>query len=261
VSFGDESLSEPQSEQPSPFPTPEQYLQYLYPPPPRPPSWKRHGRAISTAIVAVAMLGLAAVLVVITGPWSGSKRASPSGLDTAITSAAAASRQRRTPVGGAPGAIDATSVGAGANITSSIASRSSLAPARPSTPARTTAPRTRTSTANTSWCYPRNSSGNCYEPGQLCPSADQGSTGVSGDDGLIECVTDGGLRWEPISASSQVSTSATQMATSPTPTTTTVSPTPSSSSTATDTASVTDSASASGSASPSGSPSASSSDQ
>jgi hypothetical protein len=42
------------------------------------------------------------------------------------------------------------------------------------------------------------SGGNCYEPGEYCPTADQGMTGVAGDGKAIKCENNNGLRWEPI---------------------------------------------------------------
>lgn len=46
-------------------------------------------------------------------------------------------------------------------------------------------------------CHPRASSGNCYEPGEFCPHADAGMTGVAGDGKTIICENNNGLRWEP----------------------------------------------------------------
>lgn len=46
-------------------------------------------------------------------------------------------------------------------------------------------------------CYPRTSSGNCYEPGEFCPEADAGMRGVAGDGEDIICEDNNGLRWEP----------------------------------------------------------------
>lgn len=46
-------------------------------------------------------------------------------------------------------------------------------------------------------CFPRASSGNCYEPGEFCPHADAGMTGVAGDGKTIICENNNGLRWEP----------------------------------------------------------------
>ena len=52
-------------------------------------------------------------------------------------------------------------------------------------------------TAAPAGCYPRASSGNCYEPGELCPTADHGTTGVAGDGERIVCQDNNGWRWEP----------------------------------------------------------------
>jgi len=46
-------------------------------------------------------------------------------------------------------------------------------------------------------CYPKTSSGNCYEAGEYCPSADHGVSGVAGDGEPIQCVDNNGWRWEP----------------------------------------------------------------
>ena len=46
-------------------------------------------------------------------------------------------------------------------------------------------------------CHPTTSSGNCYEPGEFCPHADAGVTGVAGDGKTITCELVGGYyRWE-----------------------------------------------------------------
>jgi hypothetical protein len=55
-----------------------------------------------------------------------------------------------------------------------------------------------TSAPQPAGCYPRASSGNCYEPGEFCPHADAGMTGVAGDGEKIICTDNNGLRWEPI---------------------------------------------------------------
>jgi hypothetical protein len=64
-------------------------------------------------------------------------------------------------------------------------------PAPSPTPSATSAPQP-------AGCYPRASSGNCYEPGEFCPHADAGMTGVAGDGEKIICRDNNGLRWEPI---------------------------------------------------------------
>jgi hypothetical protein len=48
-----------------------------------------------------------------------------------------------------------------------------------------------------SGCYPKTSSGNCYEPGEYCPAADHGMTGVAGSGEPIICENSNGWRWEP----------------------------------------------------------------
>lgn len=46
-------------------------------------------------------------------------------------------------------------------------------------------------------CQPVTSSGNCYEPGEFCPHADAGMTGVAGDGKTITCkLVSGSYRWE-----------------------------------------------------------------
>src|SRR5215831_3535141 len=41
-------------------------------------------------------------------------------------------------------------------------------------------------------CHPTTASGNCYEPGEFCPHADAGVTGVAGDGKTITCELVGG---------------------------------------------------------------------
>jgi hypothetical protein len=49
-------------------------------------------------------------------------------------------------------------------------------------------------------CYPTASTGNCYEPGEYCPTADAGMTGVAGDGKTITCVLESGrYHWHPVS--------------------------------------------------------------
>ena len=45
-------------------------------------------------------------------------------------------------------------------------------------------------------CHPIAASGKCYEPGEFCPRADAGMTGMAGDGEKIICA-DIGLRWKP----------------------------------------------------------------
>lgn len=46
-------------------------------------------------------------------------------------------------------------------------------------------------------CYPTTASGGCYEPGEYCPVADYGTSGVAGDGEAITCEDNNGWRWEP----------------------------------------------------------------
>jgi hypothetical protein len=46
-------------------------------------------------------------------------------------------------------------------------------------------------------CYPKTPSGGCYEPGEYCPTADAGMTGVAGDGKTIVCrLVSGRYHWE-----------------------------------------------------------------
>ena len=66
------------------------------------------------------------------------------------------------------------------------------------TPTSTPTPSpTPTPTPTTTGCYPLTSSGNCYEPGEYCPAADYGTSGVAGDGEPITCENNNGWRWEP----------------------------------------------------------------
>ena len=48
-------------------------------------------------------------------------------------------------------------------------------------------------------CYPKTPSGNCYEPGEYCPTADAGMTGVAGDGKKIICELESGrYHWHPV---------------------------------------------------------------
>jgi len=46
-------------------------------------------------------------------------------------------------------------------------------------------------------CHPKASTGNCYEPGEFCPHADAGMSGIAGNGEAIICEDNNGLRWEP----------------------------------------------------------------
>jgi hypothetical protein len=65
-------------------------------------------------------------------------------------------------------------------------------PPPPPAPTATTPP-----PAPPTGCYPKASTGNCYEPGEFCPHADAGMRGVAGDGEAIICENNNGLRWEP----------------------------------------------------------------
>jgi hypothetical protein len=220
VAFGDQSLPESESIDASPFPSPEQYLQYLYPPPPRPSSWRQHGRAISSVIAAVTMIGLVIVLAIVTGPPSSNKRSAPTGLDTTMATArtSAAGHGSTKDNGSGDGGIEATSVAPGASLVSS-APTPALTPSRTFTATKTTAGRTTVAAPNPGGCHPRSTAGNCYEAGQFCAAADQGAAGVSGDGSSIQCESNDGLRWEPVDASVQSSSSMAPTAPTLSPTT------------------------------------------
>jgi hypothetical protein len=48
-------------------------------------------------------------------------------------------------------------------------------------------------------CHPTTSSGNCYEPGEFCPTADAGMHGVAGDGEAIVCILESGrYHWHPV---------------------------------------------------------------
>jgi hypothetical protein len=59
------------------------------------------------------------------------------------------------------------------------------------------APKPTTAPPAPSGCYPTTSSGNCYEPGEFCPHADAGMSGIAGNGEAIICEDNNGLRWEP----------------------------------------------------------------
>jgi hypothetical protein len=54
------------------------------------------------------------------------------------------------------------------------------------------------SSAAPAGCHPTAPSGNCYEPGEYCPTADAGMSGVAGDGEAITCVLESGrYHWHP----------------------------------------------------------------
>jgi hypothetical protein len=72
--------------------------------------------------------------------------------------------------------------------------RVSFTPRQPPPPP---APKPTTAPPAPSGCYPTTSSGNCYEPGEFCPHADAGMSGIAGNGEAIICEDNNGLRWEP----------------------------------------------------------------
>jgi hypothetical protein len=46
-------------------------------------------------------------------------------------------------------------------------------------------------------CHPTAAPGQCYKPGDVCPHADAGMTGVAADGQKIICGKDKGWRWQP----------------------------------------------------------------
>jgi hypothetical protein len=67
---------------------------------------------------------------------------------------------------------------------------------QPTGSAPTQAPAAGTSPAGGS-CTPTTPSGNCYEPGEFCPEADAGMSGVAGDGKTITCqLISGRYHWE-----------------------------------------------------------------
>jgi hypothetical protein len=69
-------------------------------------------------------------------------------------------------------------------------------PSPPPAPPTSAAPAPTTSAPAPSGCYPKASSGNCYEPGEFCSSAEHGQSGIAGDGKSITCEnTDPGSTW------------------------------------------------------------------
>jgi hypothetical protein len=68
---------------------------------------------------------------------------------------------------------------------------------QPAGSAPTQAPAAQPPPASTGGCHPTTSTGNCYEPGEFCPTADAGMTGVAGDGKAITCkLVSGRYHWE-----------------------------------------------------------------
>ncbi len=89
--------------------------------------------------------------------------------------------------------------GAGAIATASATFDSDFRHASPwSSPTPKSKPKPKaTPTPKPTSCYPKTSSGNCYEPGEYCSNADHGMSGVAGDGEAIVCENKDGWRWEP----------------------------------------------------------------
>ena len=68
-------------------------------------------------------------------------------------------------------------------------------PPPPPSPPPSPAPAPSTSAAAPAGCYPRASTGNCYQPGEFCPHADAGMHGIDGSGNPIICEDNDGLRW------------------------------------------------------------------
>jgi hypothetical protein len=55
------------------------------------------------------------------------------------------------------------------------------------------------SVAPAAGCHPLTPSGHCYKPGEYCPTADAGQTGVASDGKTIVCVLESGrYHWHPV---------------------------------------------------------------
>ena len=73
------------------------------------------------------------------------------------------------------------------------------APALAPAPASAPAPSSAAPPPAPAGCYPTTSSGNCYEPGEFCPEADAGMTGIARDGERITCVLESGrYHWHPV---------------------------------------------------------------
>ncbi len=75
-------------------------------------------------------------------------------------------------------------------------SRTSFTPRLKPPPPPSPAPAPSTSAAAPAGCFPKASTGNCYEPGEFCSSAEHGQSGIAGDVKSITCEnTDPGSTW------------------------------------------------------------------
>lgn len=96
-------------------------------------------------------------------------------------------------VGSSAAAADCTSDGAPCHGYGGVAPAASNQPPPSSAPSAAASQPTPTPTG----CSPKTSSGNCYEPGEYCSTADHGMTGVAGNGEPITCEDNDGWRWEP----------------------------------------------------------------
>jgi hypothetical protein len=79
-------------------------------------------------------------------------------------------------------------------VTHGIITRFDVAPSSAAPP-----PPPPSSAAPAAGCHPLTPSGHCYEPGEYCPTADAGQTGVAGDGKTIVCVLESGrYHWHPV---------------------------------------------------------------
>jgi hypothetical protein len=87
----------------------------------------------------------------------------------------------------------AATYGGGAGFNGSTSAKRSLTVASPPPPRSPPPPPPPAPPA----CYPLSSKGTCYEPGEYCPNADHGLSGIAGDGEKITCEDNNGWRWEP----------------------------------------------------------------
>ena len=102
-------------------------------------------------------------------------------------------------VGSSAAAADCTSNGGACHgyrgITPAASSQSSASSAPPASSPKQQS--TSTPAPKPTGCSPKTSSGNCYEPGEYCSTADHGMTGVAGNSEPLICKNKNGWRWEP----------------------------------------------------------------
>lgn len=170
--------SQPQPQQPdSTAPHPSGYGRTAQPP--RQP-WSRRKRGL---IVAASLVGGLFVLLLVIGALAGPPTPSPASHHGPVVPVVAGSSPASTP--------------------SPAAETSSPAPSPSPVVTTQPAPATTTTTAAPpppppASCYPLTSTGRCYEPGEYCPTADAGMTGLAGDGETIVCILESGrYHWHP----------------------------------------------------------------